>query len=177
MISKNISRWFISIIGFSLLIAISFVYTYNFPESFSQSEETKNTISQYTVHITKQSSNLYTLSEGSSQIGSFHTTYDIVGIISSLKESKELITSTIVNDYDTSPFIGYIIAPNNKSDTDLLELANPFADKTTINNKITSEIHDSINSTNKLQTENALIKCNFGMDLNKWYCSTNDLLR
>ncbi|MGD1838820.1 MAG: hypothetical protein ACPKPY_12295 [Nitrososphaeraceae archaeon] len=176
MISKNLSSVFITVIGLGLLSTISWVSIYDLPESFSQSEETKNTVSQSTVHITKQSSNVYTLSDGSSQIGSFHTTYNILGTVSSLKESKELTTSTIVNDYDASPFIGYVKASNNESDTDMTGLANPFADKATINEKITSEIHSSIDSTNKLQTENAVIKCNFGMDLSKWYCSAHGLL-
>jgi len=176
MIAKNLSSLFLILIGLGLLIAVGYVSLTGIPESFSQLEKTSKSTSPSTVHITKQSSNSYALSKGSSQIGSFHTTYEILGTVSSIKESKDLITSTIVRDYEKSPFIGYVIAHKSKSSSDLPGLANPFVDKATINKKITSEIHSSIDSTNKLKTKNAVIKCNFGMQISKWNCSTHGLL-
>jgi hypothetical protein len=85
------------------------------------------------------------LSSGSSHIGSFDTTYTIIGSVTSLKESNNLITSTITKDYDSSPLIGYVIAHKSKSDSKSATLANPFADKSTIDEKIKSEIQTSIN--------------------------------
>ena len=79
-------------------------------ESYSQTVETKSQLASTTIHITKDASNSYALSSGSSHIGSFDTTYTIVGSITSLKESENLITSTIAIDYDRSPIIGYVIA-------------------------------------------------------------------
>ena len=176
MIPTNLSSLFIILIGLGLLTAVVYVALAGIPESFSQVQGTEKSTSQSTVHITKQGSNSYALSKGSSQIGSFHTTYEILGTVSSIKESKNLITSTIVSDYDKSPFIGYVIASKSKSSSDLPGLANPFADKATINKKITSEIHSSIDSTTELKTKNAVIKCNFGMQISKWHCSTHGLL-
>lgn len=144
-------------------------------ESISQTTETKSS----SLHITKYSSNSYALSSGSSHIGSFDTTYNILGSVSSIKESKNLITSTIINDYDKSPFIGYVIAHTGKSSSDSSKspgLANPFADKATINAKITNEIQKSIDSTSKINTKEAVIKCDFGMELSKWNCSTHGLV-
>ena len=121
---------------------------------------------------------LYALFSGSSNIGSFNSTYTILGSISSIKGSKDLITSTIINDYDKSPFIGYVIVQKGKSSdsSKSLGLANPFADKTTINEKIKSEIQKSIDSTNKINTKEAVIKCDFGMEISKWNCITHGLL-
>ena len=119
---------------------------------------------------------MYTLSSGSSHIGSFDSTYTILGSISSIKESKDLITSTIINDYDKSPFIGYVIAHKSKTDSESPGLANPFADKATINGKIKGEIQKSIDSTSKIKTKEAVIKCNFGMEISKWNCITHGLL-
>jgi len=84
-----------------------------------------------------------------------------------------LITSTITKDYDSSPIIGYVIDHKSKLDLKSANLANPFADKPTINEKIKSEIQTSINSSQKLKTTIVEIKYNFGMDISDWKCSTN----
>ncbi len=116
------------------------------------------------------------MSSDSSHIGSFDTTYTIVGSVTSLKESINLITSTITKDYDRSPIIGYVIAHKSKSDSKSATLANPFADRSTINEKIKNEIQTSINSSQKLKTTKSEIKCNFGMEIRDWKCSTHGLL-
>ncbi len=157
----------VMVLGLSILTISSI----SFPEpieSFSQKS---------TLHITKHSSNSYALSSGSSHIGTFDTTYNILGSVASIKESHNSITSTIINDYDKSPFIGYVIAQKGKSDSSKSPgLANPFADKETINAKIKNEIQKSIDSTNKINTKEAVIKCDFGMELSKWNCSTHGLV-
>ena len=43
---------------------------------------------------------------------------------------------------------------------------NPFADKATIKSKIKNEIQKSIDSTKKIKTKEAVIKCDFGMEVN-----------
>ena len=129
-----------------------------------------------TLHITKHSSNSYALSSGSSHIASFGTAYNILGSVASIKESHNLITSTIIKDYDKSPFVGYVIAHKDKSDSKSPGLANPFADKATIDAKIKSEIQKSIDSTSKLKTKEAVIKCDFGMEISKWNCSAHGLV-
>jgi hypothetical protein len=154
------------VLGLSILTISSILFLEPI-ESFAQKS---------TLHITKQGSNTYALSSGSSHIASFGTAYNILGTVSSIKESHNLITSTIINDYDKSPFIGYVIANKGKSDSKSSGLANPFADKTTINAKIKSEIQQSIDSTNKLKTKEAVIKCDFGMEIKRWNCSTHGLI-
>lgn len=170
----NFSILLTSLLGISLL-AIVYVSFVGINNSFSQIDAVDAT-HESTIHITKHSSNSYALSKGSSQIGSFDTTYTILGSVSSLQASKDLITSTVINDFDKSPFIGYVIAPTSKSKSNSPTLANPFVDKTAINLKITNEIHSSIDSTHKLKTKNAVIKCNFGMEISKWNCVTHGLL-
>ena len=163
------------VLGLSILTLNSIFFS-GLTESFSQTTETKSKSSS-TLHITKHASNSYALSSGSSHIGSFDTTYTILGSISSIKDSKDLITSTIINDYDKSPFIGYVITHKSKSsDSKSPGLANPFADKATINEKIKNEIQKSIASTNKINTKEAVIKCDFGMEISKWNCITHGLI-
>jgi len=175
MVGNNISILLTVLIGVGLsILTISSISFLGLTESFSQTTETKSS----SLHITKHSSNSYVLSSGSSHIGSFGTAYNILGSVSSIKDSKGLITSTIINDYDKSPFIGYVIVQKGKSSDSSKSpgLANPFADKTTINEKIKSEIQKSIDSTNKINTKEAVIKCDFGMEISKWNCSTHGLI-
>jgi hypothetical protein len=53
-----------------------------------------------------------TISSGASFVGSFDTTYSIVGGIGSMAAYKDLIISTITEDFDNSPTVGYV---NNTS--------------------------------------------------------------
>nr|MDQ5877223.1 hypothetical protein [Thermoproteota archaeon] len=54
---------------------------------------------QQTIHITKDGTNSYVISGGSSSIGSFDTTYRIVGERSAVRASEDLIITTITVDY------------------------------------------------------------------------------
>jgi hypothetical protein len=172
---KNLSNTLIVLSALSIL-TISSISIMGIVESYAQTSELQSKLSASTIHITKDASNSYALSSGSSQIGTFDTTYTILGSVTSLKQSTDLVISTIINDFDKSPFIGYIIAPKSKSDTKLPTLANPFVDKSTINEKIKNEIQSSISSSQKLKTSQAEIKCSFGMEINDWKCSTHSLL-
>lgn len=172
---KNLSNTLIILSALSIL-TISSVSLMGIVESYAQTSELQSKLPASTIHITKDASNSYVLSSGSSQIGTFDTTYTILGSITSLKQSTDLIISTIIKDFDKSPFIGYIIAHKSKSDTKLPTLANPFVDKSTINEKIKNEIQSSISSAQKLKTSQAEIKCSFGMEINDWKCSTHSLL-
>jgi hypothetical protein len=166
MIRNNSILFTVLVLGLSILTISSILFLEPI-ESFAQKS---------TLHITKHSSNTYALSSGSSHIGSFDTTYNILGSVASIKESNKLITSTIIKDYAKSPFIGYVIINKGKSDSKSPGLANPFADKTTIDAKIKSELQKSIDSTSKLKTKEAVIKCSFGMEISKWNCSSHGLL-
>jgi hypothetical protein len=156
----------ILVLGLSILTISSFLFL----------ETTETFAQKSTLHITKHGSNTYALSSGSSHIGSFDTTYNILGSVESIKESHNLITSTITKDYYKSPFVGYVIAQKGKSDSKSPSLVNPFADKATIDTKIKSEIQKSIESTSKLKTKEAGIKCSFGMEISKWDCSAHGLV-
>jgi hypothetical protein len=142
------------------------------------------------VHITKDTTNSYTISSGFTSIGTFDTTYTILGSITSIKNATDLIVSTITKDYDSTPTIGYVrVAPqktaqgeasssssSSSSSPQPSTIANPFADKATINQSITTEIQKAITSAAKSNFVNLEIKCHFGMDLSDWKCSSHDLL-
>jgi hypothetical protein len=60
------------------------------------------------IHITKDGTNSYVLSGGSSRVGSFDTTYIVVGERGAIRTAENLIISTITEDFRSSPTIGYV---------------------------------------------------------------------
>jgi hypothetical protein len=150
---------------------------------FAQTSSSSSASSFSAVHITKDTTNSYTLSSGFSNIGTFDTTYTISGNITSIENTRDLIISTITKDYDSTSTVGYVkVAPQNTSQGDTSSssqqstIANPFADKATINQKITTEIQKAIESAAKSNFVNLEIRCDFGMDLSDWKCSSHSLL-
>ena len=139
--------------------------------------------------ITTYSSSVYSIPSTSVQLNTFNTNYTIAGTISSLNDSKELITSTIINDFDKNPNIGYVV--NNGSSSSVSSqtspastlrqsqpqpgIPNPFVSTDMVNQKITNEIQHAIaaaaaSSTNVLE-KHVEIKCTFGMILADYKCS------
>jgi hypothetical protein len=143
--------------------------------------------SAFSVHITKTTTSSYTISSGSSSIGTFDTTYTILGNINSIKNASDIIISTITKDYESSPTIGYVkvaaqttaegeTSSSSSSSSQPSTLANPFADKATINQKFNTEIHKAIELAMKSNFADVEIKCDFGMELSNWKCSSHGLL-
>jgi hypothetical protein len=129
------------------------------------------------ITITSNSNSIYSIPSTFVKVDRFTINYTIAGEISSIDASKELITSTIVNDFDRSPNIGYVV--NSSSSSSSLNISsrpglpNPFVSNDTINQKITNEVQDVIaasaaaNPTGK----HIEIKCSFGMILDNYKCS------
>src|SRR5215208_4415382 len=138
------------------------------------------------VHITKDTINSYTISSGFTSIGTFDTTYIISGDSNSMKNATDRIISTVTKDYDSTPTIGYVkVAPqktaqgeanSSSSSPQPSTIANPFADKATINQRIATEIQKAMESAAKSNFVTLEIKCDFGMDLSDWKCSSHGLL-
>ena len=72
----------------------------------TSTSETAGQLEQQTIiHITKDGTNSYLISGGSSNIGTFDTSYRIVGERSAVRASEELIITTITEDFRRSPTI------------------------------------------------------------------------
>jgi hypothetical protein len=138
---------------------------------------------QQTIHITKDGTNSYVISGGSSSIGSFDTTYRIVGERSAVRASEDLIITTITSDYSSSPTVGYVSAGNMTTTTtgdtaDAATLPNPFASPEQITERITNELRMVISEAenNTPQGQFVEIKCNFGMTLDDMRCQNTPLV-
>jgi hypothetical protein len=128
---------------------------------------------QQAIHIIKHGSNSYTLSGGSSSVGSFDTTYRIAGERSAIRSAENLIISTITDDFRASPTIGYIRAGGTSAtaSTDAT-LPSPFASHEQITERITSELRRVISEaeSNTSQGQHVEIKCDLGMTLEDMRC-------
>jgi hypothetical protein len=127
---------------------------------------------QQTVHISKHGTNSYLLSGGSSSIGSFDTTYRVVGERSAVRTSESLIISTITEDFRNSPTIGYVRAGTTTGAAQDATLPNPFATPEQITERITSDLRRVIGEAenNTPQGQLVEIKCDFGMSLEEMRC-------
>ena len=135
---------------------------------------------QSTIHITKDGTNSYVISGGSSSVGSFDTTYRVAGERSAIRSAENLIISTITSDFSSSPTIGYIMAGNTTSTSGAgATLPNPFATPEMITERITNELRRVISETenNTSQGQDVEIKCGFGMTLEDVQCHYIPLLQ
>jgi hypothetical protein len=133
-----------------------------------------NPVRQANTTISRNSTSVYSIPSTYVKVNRFSTNYTIAGNVSSISASNHLITSTIVDDFDKNPNIGYVVNSSKVLNiTSLPGLPAPFVSKDLINQKITNETQNAIaavsatNPTGK-QVE---IKCSFGMILADYKCS------
>jgi hypothetical protein len=128
---------------------------------------------QSTIHITKDGTNSYVISGGSSSVGSFDTTYRVAGERSAIRSAESLIISTITSDFNSSSTIGYVMVGNTTSTSGAeATLPNPFATPEMITERITNELRRVISEAenNTSQGQDVEIKCDFGMTLDDMQC-------
>jgi len=130
------------------------------------------------ITLTSNSINVYSIPSTSVLVEKFLTNYTIVGEISSMNVSKVLITSTIINDFDSNPNIGYVKSNNTATTSSTtgsqpITLPNPFVSTDTINQKITNETQKAIMNAfaSNPAAKNVKIKCTFGDVLADYSCA------
>ncbi|MDP9498701.1 MAG: hypothetical protein M3P20_01960 [Thermoproteota archaeon] len=133
---------------------------------------------QSTIYITKDGTNSYIISGGSSSVGSFDTTYRVAGERSAIRAAEDLIISTITSDFSSSPTIGYVMVGNTTSASANATLPNPFASTEMITERITNELRRVIieAENNTVEGQDVEIKCEFGMTLEDMQCHYIPLL-
>lgn len=131
---------------------------------------TENQVSAHgQVIISKTASSNTIISNGSSSVGGFSTTYTITGPDNDIKNSKDLIRSSIVDDFTKSSTIGYVKLSDSNSNSDKQQIANPFASNEQIKEKIT-ELMNKV--TQDLSNSGLIsITCTFGNSLDLFACS------
>ncbi len=167
----------VSVVSLSLLMVANILFAA--PSALSQqatsTPETAGQQEQQTVHITRDGTNSYIISGAMSSIGSFDTTYRVVGETSAIRSAENLIISTITDDFSSSPTIGYITPGGTTTGTGATPeptLPSPFATPEQITERITSELRRVIGTAenNTRQGQLVEIKCDFGMTLDDMRC-------
>jgi hypothetical protein len=182
---NNMLLWasvFISVILILVLTILPIAFSQSVEDSTSlQSQSStpqgqgREISSTNNIQITKTSINSYNIADGQTGlIGAFDTLYLATGSSDSLNNSKDMIISTIQDDFDNSPTIGYVRADNVTGGAGgtvpPTSIANPFVDQQTINSTIAQEISDAIDLAHSLDYHMVAIKCDFGMNISEWQC-------
>lgn len=165
-------------IVFFSIIALLFL-SINSNTSYAQNSNEKLSSN---ILISKSSSNSYSVVNGTAYIKPFFdTTYVISGSSSSFNNSQNLINSTIINDFLSSPTIGYIIQTNNDTNSNNNQtmphpsLPNPFVDIDDVTNNISDHLSAAVTHAIKSDLSGVDIKCNFGNNIQQWTCEVSSL--
>lgn len=134
---------------------------------------------QSSVQISKSSTNSYQIVNETAYIKPFFdTSYIISGSSNLLNNSQNIINSTIINDFLSSPTAGYIMQQNNSSNSTanaLSALPNPFVDQETIKTTIQQQLSEAINSAIDIDYFEVDIECTFGNKIQDWNCDVYSL--
>jgi len=137
---------------------------------------------QSSVQISRLSTNSYQIVNETAYIKPFFDiSYIISGSSNLLNNSQSIINSTIINDFLSSPTAGYIMEPNNSSNSTtnatnvLPALPNPFVDQATISATIQKQLFEAINSAVDIDYSEVDIKCTFGNKIQDWNCDVYSL--
>ena len=160
------------------LLAVVLAVMGGFVCGTSMSEAT-SAPSNYTINVAKTTEGNFTVTNGASYVGSsFETTYSMRGTTTDFVEAREALTSSILDDFGKSPTIGYIRmnSTDTQTNTNATGLANPFASKEQIDEKVKSvlsyaldKIEHPVGITPNVGDSREL-RCEFGNVLDKFWC-------
>ncbi len=171
-----------------ILIHVSLAHPYSFSQptdgspffepqlsALQRQQQEINSVND-TIHITKSFTSSYNIVDSQTGlVGAFDTLYLITGSSDSLDSSKKIIISTILDDFNNSPTIGYIRLDNVTEEIGgaglPASIVNPFADQRMINSTIAQHITSAIDSDHSLNNAMVAIKCDFGMTIKEWQCN------
>ena len=184
MLNPHLKTIIVFVVILSLMVSTSFL-TLNDPAGkyiASGSGQTTDETDNF-VQIVKDSMTTYNIvNNGTEFLDAFNTTYTISGNSESLKGAQNAIISAVRNDLNKSPTIGYIKAGNVSTSSstepqtpDDLTLPNPFVDSATINQSISQEVSNAIESVRSLDVPIIDIKCEFDMYIEDWQCVNHRL--
>jgi hypothetical protein len=142
--------------------------------SYAQNSTENEPSAKGQVLVSKTASSNTIISNGSSSVGGFTTTYTITGNAADIKNSKDRIVETVTDDFSNSSTAGYVSISNPSSEnTDNQQIANPFASNEQIIQKIHEELGKSISDASMNESNLASITCQFGDFLDLFSCSVH----
>jgi hypothetical protein len=122
------------------------------------------------VELSKVATSTTTITGQATFVGGFDTTYSITGSPWDIKNSNDLIVSSVQDDFGKSSTIGYIKSGTAEGASNMTALANPFVSNEQINQKIQELLNKSIEAASDSKTDLVQIKCIFGNSLGLFSC-------
>jgi hypothetical protein len=166
----RVQKLVLSLITINLLIP-------GFEVSYAQNPTENGSSANSQVLISKTSLSNTIISNGSSTVAGFDTTYTMTGSADDIKNSKDLISKIVIDDFNDSSTIGYVNLNHSSETNDSRQIGNPFASNEQISQKIQEQLDRSILDTDNATTQSVSITCNFGSNLGTFLCSVNPLQR
>ena len=146
---------------------------------FCASVSTAIAQSNSTISVAKTTEGNFTVTDGASYVGPyFDTTYMMTGTATDFINAKDVLVASILDDFSKSPTIGYIQINSTDAQTNdnVTGLANPFASKEQVDEKIESVLYyalDKIEHPVGITPhigDSRQIKCVFGNVLDDFWC-------
>ena len=109
--------------------------------------QTENTNSEYSLSISKDTTSGLIVTDGATYVNGFDTTYTLKGTKFDYDKARDLVLSSIVDDFTNSSTSGYgKVKDTSPSSSNATGLANPFANNEQISEKIKSVLNSAIDS-------------------------------
>lgn len=146
---------------------------------WSVSISTANAQSNYIIKVAKTTQGDFNVTNGATYVGSFFdTTYTMVGTATDFIKAKDALISSIIDDFSKSSTIGYIKINNTVThiSTNVTGIANPFASKDQIDEKVKSVLSYALDKIEHpvgitpIIGDSRQIKCEFGNILQDFWC-------
>ncbi len=164
-----IRRFAISVLTISVISLLLNGAAFAQNSSMSRSEET--TKDEAHIEVSKVATSTTMITHKASFVAGFDASYSITGSPMNMKDSKDLIISSIVDDFEKSSTVGYIKLSNSTSNSSVgMEIANPFASNEQITQKIQELVNNSIKDVLDSKSDLIQIKCTFGNSLDLFSC-------
>lgn len=167
--------WTISVL---VICAVSLlINTTSFAQNSSLIGSAVTANNQGRIDLSKVATSTTLITNDTAFVGGFDAAYSITGTPMNFKDSKDLIISSIVEDFAKSPTVGYVkISKSMLNSSEKTEIANPFASNEQINQQIQDLLSKSIEDATNSRAELIEIKCLFGNSLDLFSCSAFPLL-
>lgn len=165
-------------IGFKIALMVEIIVVMS-GLIFCTSMSTAIAQSNYVIKVSKTTEGDFTVTEGASYVGTyFDTTYTMTGTANDFIKAKDVLMTSILDDFSKSSTIGYVKVNNTVTQTNdnMTGLVNPFVSKEQIDEKVKSvlsyaldKIEHPVGITPDIG-DSRQIKCVFGNVLDDFWC-------
>ena len=162
----------VGITSIVFILAISLlVNSATYAQNSGTSGNPDNSTNENQITLSKVATATTVIANKTVFVRGFDTTYSITGTTMNIKDTRDLIISSIIDDYTKSPTVGYVTVSKSMSNSSEMQIASPFASGEQIKQKIQDLLSISIENDASSKAGLIEIKCLFGDSLDLFSCS------